>query len=114
MSEEAAVFKRKLRGRTTKPVSEKQSKKIMLRLTPSEYATICQKAEASGVGLAEFCRRSALSRRIEAKADAEAVRQLSKIGVNINQVAKHYNQGTKAEESLRELVKQLREIMGRL
>jgi hypothetical protein len=104
----------KLRGRIAKPVSEKQSKKIMLRLTPAEYATICQKSEVGGLGLAEYCRRSALSRRIEPKANQEAVRQLSRIGVNINQIAKHYNQGSVAETSLRELVKQLREIMGRL
>lgn len=104
----------------TSPMSdEKSSKKIrdryiQIRLTDAEFAKI--KARAGQLGVSTFLRQLALNQKIEqpkpkAKkiihtADPELVRHVAWIGNNMNQVAKHLNQGNKVDnEILMTLVK---------
>lgn len=101
-------------ARPKKDLTQKQGKRLGINLTESEHDQLQIKAKESGLSLAEFCRRSALKRKIHSTADAELVRQLSRIGNNLNQVAKHYHEGQPAEQSLRELVSQLRNTLEKL
>ena len=119
MSEDPAIYQVKRKGGRPKKSSDIQRSKIIgFRVKLSEYYKLKSQAETLGLRVPDFCRTLVLGKKVESvlvkQANQEAVRQLSRIGVNINQVAKHYNQGSPAEESLRELVKQLREVMRRL
>ncbi len=119
MSEEPAKYQVKRQGgRQKKSPEAVRSQIISFRVKPSEFDKLKSQAESLGLDVGHFCRTLVLGKKVESvlvkQANQEVVRQLSRIGVNINQVAKHYNQGTQAETSLRELVVQLREVMGRL
>ncbi len=92
----------------------------MLRLTQEDYDQIHQKAEKAEIGLAEFCRRSALNRDILPKADLEMLRQLSRVGNNINQIARYYHQhqnsvdrAIEKEKHLKDQLIEIRNLMRR-
>lgn len=112
---------------------EKSTKKIrdrhiQIRLTDAEFAEI--KIRAGELGTSTFLRQLALGQKIEqpkpkAKkiihaADPELVRHVAWIGNNMNQIAKHLNQGNQLDnEVLMTLVKiqadldaELQRIMG--
>lgn len=119
MSETKAVnpVNRKPGGRPKKG-SGSRLKVISFRVTEREHEQTETQAESLGLGLATYCRSLVLSQKVEAtlikEANQEAIRQLSRIGNNLNQIAKHYHEEKPAESSLRELLKELRETMRRL
>ncbi len=97
-----------------KPTKEIRDRHIQIRLTDAEFAEI--KIRAGELGTSTFLRQLALGQKIEqpkAKAkkvihaaDPELVRHVAWIGNNINQIAKHLNQGGKVgNEILMTLVK---------
>ena len=104
----------------TSPMSDEKSTKkirdrhIQIRLTDAEFSEI--KARAGQLGASTFLRQLALNQKIEqpkpkAKkiihtADPELVRHVAWIGNNMNQIAKHLNQGNPVDnEVLMTLVK---------
>ena len=97
-----------------KPTKEIRDRHIQIRLTDTEFNDI--KTRAGELGTSTFLRQLALGQKIEqpkAKAkkvihaaDPELVRHVAWIGNNINQIAKHLNQGSKVgNETLMTLVK---------
>lgn len=80
------------------------------RLTQTERAKIELKAAAFGLTASEYMRRRALRYRLPpnvAKAHSQAVMAtaLIRLGVNLNQIAKHMNAGRRApEEDLNALI----------
>lgn len=75
----------------------------VVRVTAAERADVERKASASGVSLTEFCRRAVFgtkARPVMPKADAEAIAALNRVGVNLNQIARHMNAGRNAPADL--------------
>ena len=110
-----------------KPTKEVRDRHIQIRLTDKEFNEI--KVRAGELGTSTFLRQLALGQKIEqpkAKkkiihaADPELVRHVAWIGNNMNQIAKHLNQGNQmGNETLMTLVKiqadldaELERIMG--
>jgi len=89
------------------------------RLTTAERARIQQHAAAFGISASEFMRRRALSYRLpaavaEQQHTAQVATALIRLGVNLNQIAKHMNAGRSAAAEARSLAVLLARIEGEL
>ncbi|MCK6442547.1 plasmid mobilization protein [Elstera cyanobacteriorum] len=75
--------------------SRQKTKVLGVRLTPEEHCEIARLADMAGLSSGELCRRSLLNRKIDfqARLTAETLRELSRIGNNLNQVSRHLNGG---------------------
>lgn len=81
---------------------------IQIRLTDSEMVEI--KKRAGGITTSAFLRQLALEQpvpqpnpkptKIVHSADPELVREINRIGININQIAKHINEGHELSNSV--------------
>lgn len=90
-----------------------------LRLTPGELAVIRGKAHAAGLPVSTYLRRVALGKRVRARrgqVDRDAIYHLSKIGNNLNQLARAANTAGQvvAVELLEEALGELREVLDEL
>ena len=75
-----------------KPERETRSAWIKLRVTPGEKEIIVAKAEAQGQTMTDFIRQRALNYRLrQTPLEKEYVRQLARIGANLNQLARWVN-----------------------
>ena len=91
-------------GRKKKDIGVKE-KRIYIRVSEALYEVIAYSAKKSGLSLAEYCRRAVLNQPIiklpviihDEKAIAQALRNIdaniSRLGNNMNQIARHLNQG---------------------
>ena len=91
-------------GRKKKDIGVKE-KKIFFRVSDSLYEVIAYSAKKSGLSISEFCRRAVLNQPIkklpviihDEKEIAQALRNIdaniSRLGNNMNQIARHLNQG---------------------
>lgn len=71
---------------------------VSVRLTTFERAGVEAKAAQSGLSLSDFCRRAILGHRVTASTEpqqvnTEALVELNRVGVNLNQVARVANRG---------------------
>ncbi len=65
---------------------------INMRVTPDEKAAITAKAEAQGQTVTDFLRQRALEYRLrQTPLEKERIRELARIGANINQLARWAN-----------------------
>ncbi|WP_027188368.1 plasmid mobilization protein [Desulfovibrio cuneatus] len=65
---------------------------LKLRVTPAEKETIAAKAAAQGQTVTDFIRQRALDYRLrQTPLEREHVRQLARIGANLNQLARWAN-----------------------
>nr|AFF18208.1 MobC [Psychrobacter sp. DAB_AL109bw] len=81
---------------------------IQIRLTSDEMAEI--KKRAGGITTSSFLRQLALEQpvpqpspkptKIVYSADPELVREVNRIGININQIAKHANEGQEVSNAV--------------
>lgn len=72
---------------------EHRTRKITFRLTEEEFRKIKEKVEESGTSQQQFLLKTALGKEIiHIKEFQELIFQIKKIGVNINQIAKHSNE----------------------
>ena len=88
-------------ARPKKPAQDKRDRMLAVYVTDMEGIQIEQAASMRGMGLSEFVRRRALGTRMPAgivdrQAQAEATTALLRLGVNLNQIAKHVNAGRAA------------------
>lgn len=87
---------------------------VPVRLSPEERQALFEKAKSVGVSLSEFVRRSALGRRMPPapppKINLDLYQQLSRIGNNLNQVARKIHEGTVLVDL--ELVSTITELKG--
>lgn len=75
-----------------KPRKDTRTAWIKLRVTPAEKADITGKAEARGQTVTDFIRQRALDYRLrQTPLEKERVRQLARIGANLNQLARWVN-----------------------
>lgn len=72
---------------------EHRTRKMTFRLTEEEYRKIKEKVEESGISQQQFLLKTALEKEIiHIKEFQELIFQIKKIGVNINQIARHSNE----------------------
>ena len=93
---------------------EPKEKRITIRLTNLEYQILSEEAEREHMTLAEYARNRIIHGKTEThyeistgnKELKELLIEHHKIGINLNQIAKHLNSGGTATE---EIVKEVRE-----
>jgi hypothetical protein len=96
-------------ARPKKAPEEKREDRLNPRLTTAERAEIEQSAAILGISPSEFVRRRSLGYRfpvalaVRRQAAAQAV-ALLRIGVNLNQIARHMNAGREAPPDLTTLI----------
>lgn len=81
-------------GRPSKSQGESRSEFVRLRLTIGERDRIEQQADAAGLPLSSYCRRVLLGHKVRpaiTAVDAAALADLNRVGVNLNQIARHLN-----------------------
>ncbi len=75
-----------------KTKTETRTALVKLRVTPAEKEAIAAKAEAQGQTVTDFIRQRALDYRLrQTPLEKDRVRQLARIGVNLNQLARWVN-----------------------
>ncbi len=98
-----------------RPKKEKELKRshpVMLRFNDTEYEIIMENAKGAGLPLAEFLRRQVMEKRVTVKyeivADVPELKKLiaefGKIGSNLNQIARHFNQGGIHSQEMRQTI----------
>lgn len=106
----------------TRPKKEKtltKTKDVHLRMNETEYALLIERARASNMTVSEFVRNALNNQNViikyEITADVPEIKQLisqfGKIGNNLNQIARYFNQGgIISSEMKKEIRKALRNI----
>ena len=87
---------------------EPKNRRITIRVTETEYAIFTEEAEKQKMTLAEYIRQRVIHHKTETKyeisAGKEELKELliehHKIGINLNQIAKHLNSGGSATEEI--------------
>ena len=75
-----------------RPQKDTRTAWIKLRVTPAEKEAITAKADAQGQTVTDFIRQRALDYRLrQTPLEKERVRQLARIGANLNQIARWAN-----------------------
>lgn len=105
-----------------RPKKEKELKRnhrVTLRFTDVEYEVITENAKAAKLPFAEYARLQALDKKVSVKyeivADVPELKKLiaefGKTGSNLNQIARHLNQGGLQSA---EMLKSLRQCMAEI
>ena len=93
---------------------ERRSAWIKMRVTPDEKKLIESKASAQGQTVTDFLRQRALDYRLrQSPLEKERIRQLARIGSNMNQIARWantYKQRAEAVEVITRLILLEREL----
>ena len=75
-----------------KTKSDTRTALVKLRVTPAEKDAITAKADSQGQTVTDFIRQRALDYRLrQTPLEKDRVRQLARIGVNLNQLARWVN-----------------------
>ena len=80
----------------------RRSLRMVIRLRPDELATITERAGSCGTPTARYVREIALGftpRARRTQANAELIRQLARIGNNLNQIARAANTGAQVADT---------------
>lgn len=84
--------------------TESRTAWIKLRVAPTEKDTITAKAKAQGQTVTDFIRQRAMDYRLrQTPLEKEHIRQLARIGANLNQLARWVNTYKSRAEALRVL-----------
>lgn len=91
--------------------SQDRKHPVTVRFTPSEYEQLKQQAEESGKTASDLIRMTAAGITIKTRApaiDADALRELTHWGNNLNQLAYHCNAGSLRGENAPEILSKIR------
>jgi len=91
----------------------KRSKSLAVRVTESELATIKRKVKHSNLSQQQYFLHSLLNKEIHVKEGGlEVVKELKRIGNNVNQIAYKTNMGQlgNCQEELQQVYSELREL----
>ena len=85
-------------GRPKVPPGEGRVTVVSVRLTTFERAGVETKAARSRLSLSDYCRHAILGHRVTASTEpqqinTEALVELNRVGVNLNQIARAANRG---------------------
>lgn len=103
-----------------KQPNRKDSRQINFRVSEQDYLKLSQSAKTLNMSVPAFAKKKAQGARIVApkigaKEAQELTRQLAKIGSNLNQLAKHANQGGNVPaQALQELQSEVAHIWQQL
>lgn len=101
-------------GRPRLLEEERRCYKIKVGFTPRQYERLAERAEAANLAEPEFIRRLCANQAIHTipRINADALTELSKIGTNLNQLARVANttQNVSAISQLEALVAELKSI----
>lgn len=96
-----------------------QTKDVHLRMSETEYEILLERATASNMTVSDFIRNALDKQNVITKyeiiADVKEIKkligELGKIGSNLNQIARYFNQGGVISSEMRtEIKKSLRDI----
>lgn len=111
---------KKASTKSTTNVHRRASKQINFRVSEPDYLKLAQSAQTLNMSVPSFVKKKAQGARIVApkigaKEAQELTRQLAKIGSNLNQLAKHANQGGNVPaQALQELQSEVAHIWQQL
>ena len=114
--EPAAQHSRRRGGRPKKTEATGRDSRVHALFTTAEKARVKRAASAGGLSISEYVRRRTLGRPVTSRVDADAERQLRRIGVNLNQLARIANTSGQVEraDELDVLVTELRQAIAGL
>ena len=94
---------------------ERRTRTIGVRVTAAEAAELAERAQATRLTMAAYMRCRALGQpvrpRVERRLGAAEFRELARIGVNLNQVARALNAGAATPAGTREAVERVGELV---
>ena len=97
---------------------ERRTRTLGVRLTAGEAEALGEQARAARLSLGAYVRRRALGQRVrvleERRLGAEEMRELNRIGVNLNQIARQLNSGAAAPPGTRAAVERVGELVAKL
>ena len=105
--------------RPKKDESLAKTKDVHLRMSETEYEILFERATASNMTISEYMRKQIMEGQVNTKfeivADVKEIKkligELGKIGSNLNQIARYFNQGGIISSEMRtEIKKSLRDI----
>ena len=98
--------------------SERRTRTVGVRVTEAEAAELRERAQAARLSMGAYLRRRALGQRVRTAAErrlgAAELRELNRIGVNLNQMARAMNSGAGAPAETRAVVERVGELVARL
>lgn len=106
-------------GRPRKEEHERRIASVRADLTEAEKVFVQDQAAKAGLSEAEYTRRRVLGNPVESAATDRRIEpallsELNRIGVNVNQIARHLNAGRTERGSLDVVVAELRGVLGQL
>ena len=105
--------------RPQKEMDMKREHRVTIRLTDTEFSIIENTAEQAEMSISEYMRTQTMEGKVNARfeivADVNQIKKLigefGKIGSNLNQIARYFNQGGVISSEMRtEIKKSLRDI----
>lgn len=98
---------------------KRRTRTVGVRLTAGEAEALSEQARAARLSLGAYVRRRALGQRVrvleERRLGAAELRELNRIGVNLNQVARQLNSGAaSAPPGMRAAVERVGEMVAKL
>ena len=97
---------------------QRRRRTVGVRVTEAEAEELRDRAQAARLSVGSYLRRRALGQRVrmvaEQRLGAEELRELNRIGVNLNQMARAMNSGSAAPAGTREAVERVSELVASL
>ena len=97
---------------------ERRTRTVGVRVTAAEAEELQERAQAARLSVGSYLRRRALGQRVRIAADrrlgAAELRELNRIGVNLNQMSRAMNAGAVSRPGTREAVERVGELVVRL
>lgn len=88
------------------------TRQINLRFTDTQYDIVCKASKEAGLSISEYIRKQLMKGKVIAKYEIVAdvpelkklVAEFGKIGSNLNQIARHFNQGGIHSQEMRQAI----------
>ena len=97
---------------------ERRTLTVGVRVTEAEAEELRERAQAAHLSMGAYLRRRALGQRVrsavERRLGASELRELNRIGVNLNQMARAMNSGAAAPAGIGEAVERVGELVAGL
>ena len=97
---------------------ERRRRTMGVRVTEAEAEELRERSQAARLSVGSYLRRRALGQRVRMAAErrlgAAELRELNRIGVNLNQMARAMNAGSAATTGTQEAVERVSELVARL
>ena len=106
---------RRPRGRPPLPAEARRSRRLVVSLTPAEAAEVASRAAEARLAPAVYMRRRGLGRPsrqvVVRRLGSAELRELNRIGVNLNQIARALNAGAAAPSGTRAALERCHEAV---